>query len=201
LAGARAAVLLISADFFASDFIAAEELPPLLEDERKRGLLISGVHIGPSRFDRDRVLSAYQTINSPDRPIESLSKADQDAVFDALARRIEDLLASSDRSAPPDAGLAVVPLPPKPVRCIGRYEEVQTLIGALLAGAPTPVLGPAGIGKSTVCLEALHDPRVAARFGLAATSSGSMACTQPETCSPPSGGCSASRRTRRASAT
>jgi hypothetical protein len=87
LAGARAAVLLISADFFASDFIAAEELPPLLEDERKRGLLISGVHIGPSRFDRDRVLSAYQTINSPDRPIESLSKADQDAVFDALARR------------------------------------------------------------------------------------------------------------------
>jgi hypothetical protein len=55
--------------------------------------------------------------------------------------------------------------PAKPARCIGREHEVETLVETLLAGEPTPVLGPAGIGKSTVCLEALHDQRIAERFG------------------------------------
>ena len=58
----------------------------------------------------------------------------------------------------------VSPLPPKPPRCIGRDREVETLVGALLAAEPAPVLGPAGIGKSTVCLQALHDRRIAERF-------------------------------------
>ena len=164
LAKARVAVLLISADLFGSDFIATKELPPLLEAERKRGLVILGVHLSASRFDRDQVLSEYQTVNSPGRPIESLARSDQEVVFDALARRIEELLAASDRVAA-QGGLDVVPLPPKPARCIGRDEQVATLVGALLAGAPAAVLGPAGIGKSTVCLQALHDQRVADRFG------------------------------------
>jgi hypothetical protein len=161
---ARVAALLISADFFASDFIATRELPPLLEAERKRGLVILGVHLSASRFDRDQVLSEYQTVNPPDRPIESLSKSDQEAVFDALARRVEELLASSDRIAPRD-GVDVVPLPAKPARCIGRDQEVETLVAALLAGEPTPILGAPGTGKSTVCLEALHDERIAECFG------------------------------------
>jgi hypothetical protein len=92
LARAKVAVLLISADFYASEFIADKELPPLLEAERERGLVILGIHINASRFDRDRVLSEYQTINAPDRPIEGLSKAEQEKVFDDLARRIEELL-------------------------------------------------------------------------------------------------------------
>jgi hypothetical protein len=58
LAQADVAVLMISANFYASDFIADDELPPLLEAARNdRGLVIAGVHINYSRFDRDRVLS------------------------------------------------------------------------------------------------------------------------------------------------
>ena len=67
-----------------------------------------------------------------------------------------------NQGAPPP--VHVVALPAKPARCIGREQEVEILVGALLAGEPTPVLGPAGIGKSTVCLEALHDKRIAERF-------------------------------------
>jgi hypothetical protein len=101
LARADVAVLLISADFFASDFIANDELPPLLEAARsERGLVIAGVHINYSRFDRDKVLSEYQTVNTPDRPIEGRSKANQEKVFDALARRIEELVPT--RSAAPE---------------------------------------------------------------------------------------------------
>jgi tetratricopeptide (TPR) repeat protein len=56
-------------------------------------------------------------------------------------------------------------LPPRPACCIGRDQEVEALVAVLLAGEPVAVLGPAGIGKSTACLQALHDPRVAERFG------------------------------------
>lgn len=57
-------------------------------------------------------------------------------------------------------------LPPPP-RCFGREAEVEDLVGTLCAGSPppTPVLGPPGIGKSTITLAALHHPRVAERFG------------------------------------
>lgn len=58
---------------------------------------------------------------------------------------------------------ALPPLPP----CFGREALVSQLAGAL-AGAPDPrvaILGPAGIGKSTVALAALHRPEVAGRYG------------------------------------
>lgn len=89
---ATAAVLLISADFYASRFIAKNELPPLLKAAQERGLVVLGIHVNYSRFDRDRVLSEYQTINIPGEPIEDLPKAQQEKIFDKLARRIETLL-------------------------------------------------------------------------------------------------------------
>jgi TIR domain len=98
LARADVAVLLISADFYASDFITKDELPPLLEAARsERGLAILGVHINYSSFDRDRVLSEYQTINTPKEPIEDLpSRGRQEKVFANLARRIEELIEPPD---------------------------------------------------------------------------------------------------------
>jgi hypothetical protein len=50
---------------------------------------------------------------------------------------------------------------------VGRDGEVASLVEAWLATPPEPVavLGAPGIGKSTICLPALHDDRVAERFG------------------------------------
>ena len=52
-------------------------------------------------------------------------------------------------------------------RCFGRADEIRTLIDSLCADPPLPVpiLGPAGAGKTTVTLAALHDRRVIHRFG------------------------------------
>ena len=57
-------------------------------------------------------------------------------------------------------------LPPAP-RCFGRDTEIDELVATLLAATPEPVpiLGPPGIGKSTITLVALNDARVAARYG------------------------------------
>jgi SIR2-like domain len=84
-----------------------------------------------------------------------------------LAPFLRDLAPGRRSSRPGEdrPAVEIVALPSKPARCYGRDHEVKTLIGALLAGEPVPVLGPAGIGKSTVCLEALHDKKITKRFG------------------------------------
>jgi tetratricopeptide (TPR) repeat protein len=50
---------------------------------------------------------------------------------------------------------------------VGRVAEVGALVEAWLAVPPEPVavLGGPGIGKSTICLAALHDKQVQQRFG------------------------------------
>ncbi|HWM90597.1 MAG TPA: tetratricopeptide repeat protein [Thermoanaerobaculia bacterium] len=49
----------------------------------------------------------------------------------------------------------------------GREDELRDLVGALLqpSSGPTPVVGPVGVGRATLMLAALHDPRVAALHG------------------------------------
>jgi tetratricopeptide (TPR) repeat protein len=58
-------------------------------------------------------------------------------------------------------------LPGRPTRCFGRMDELRDLVDALLLPSPLPVpiLGPPGVGKTTLSLEAIHEPRVKARFG------------------------------------
>ena len=67
---------------------------------------------------------------------------------------------------PPPAVGRGAGLPARP-DLVGRDEEVAALVQAWLATPPEPVavLGAPGIGKSTICLAALHDDRVAGRFG------------------------------------
>jgi tetratricopeptide (TPR) repeat protein len=56
---------------------------------------------------------------------------------------------------------------PVPPDLVGRDGEVSALVAAWLAVPPEPVAvrGAPGIGKSAVCLAALHDARVRDRFG------------------------------------
>lgn len=91
LAAAHIGVLLVSADFVASDFIAKNELPPLLAAAQDRGLTILSLIVGPSRFKRMPELSRFQAVNDPDRPLMGLPKAEQEAELLKLANRIEDL--------------------------------------------------------------------------------------------------------------
>lgn len=56
-------------------------------------------------------------------------------------------------------------LPPKPL-CLGRESETRGLVADLLHGSTSlSVTGPAGMGKATLLLAALHHPRVEAGYG------------------------------------
>jgi hypothetical protein len=86
---AQAAVLLISADFFASDFIDETELPPLLTAAEAKGVRILPVILSASRFARHPSLARFQAVNSPDRPLNEIPPAEQEKVLDRLAQTIE----------------------------------------------------------------------------------------------------------------
>jgi hypothetical protein len=85
---AQVAVLLISADFFASDFIDETELPPLLDAAKAKGVRILLVIISASQFDWNSSLARFQTVNPPDRPLAKMTPAEQEDVFNHLAQTI-----------------------------------------------------------------------------------------------------------------
>jgi len=91
LAQSQVAILLVSANFLASDFIANEELPELLQAAENNGLTILPVIVNPSLFTKTK-LGAFQALNDPSKPLASLSDTEADAELVKLALRVAQLV-------------------------------------------------------------------------------------------------------------
>jgi hypothetical protein len=94
IAQTKVAVLLVTADFLASDFIANNELPPLLQAAESDGAKILPVIVSPSRFMKMPSLSQFQTVNDPSKPLSDMERGKSEAVFVKVAETIEELLAT-----------------------------------------------------------------------------------------------------------
>jgi len=92
LGSAKAAILLISADFLASDFIAKNEIPPLLASAESRGAVILPVIVSTCRFSQTESLSQFQAVNPPNQPLNMMSKGRQEAVFVKVSEAVEKAL-------------------------------------------------------------------------------------------------------------
>src|SRR5947209_8121816 len=92
IATAKAAILLISADFLASDFIANNELIALLQAAKIGGTIIIPVIISPSGFQQNQIVSQFQAINDPQRPLINLKKGEQEAVWVKVIEAIKSSL-------------------------------------------------------------------------------------------------------------
>jgi tetratricopeptide (TPR) repeat protein len=102
IASAKAAVLLVSADFLASEFIAQDELPPLLAAAQQEGAIILPVIVGPCLF-ADSNIAQFQAINSPSKPLRRMSPGQRDEVWVKVAQHMEEqlkLLPSQETSLP-----------------------------------------------------------------------------------------------------
>ncbi len=97
LAMARVAVLLVTPHFLASDFIANDELPPLLKAAEEGGLTILWVAVRHSLY-ADTAIEAYQAANNPARPLAALSASEQDEELVKIAQKIRDAVNSAHRS-------------------------------------------------------------------------------------------------------
>ena len=97
---ARVAVLLVSADFLASDFIATDELPPLLRAAEDEGATILPLIIGHSRFSRTPSLSQFQAVNDPAVPLASMTGNRREKTLATLVDQIESFLMSAPAAVP-----------------------------------------------------------------------------------------------------
>lgn len=97
LGSARVAVLLVTPDFLASDFIAEHELPPLLASAERDGLKILWVAVSHSLY-RQTEIAQYQAANDPARPLDSLGAAELNR---ALVGVCEEILRALDLPVAP----------------------------------------------------------------------------------------------------
>lgn len=86
------AILLISADFLASDFIVDNELPPLLKAAEEKGKIILPLIVKPCRFTSDENLSKFQSINDPKHPLSKLTENDKEETYVKVADLIDNLV-------------------------------------------------------------------------------------------------------------
>ena len=92
LSKSKIAILLISNDFLASDFIQNQELPKILARASSNELGIMSIIISYCRFKENKKLSQYQSLNPPESPMTSMGTDKQDLYLYNLTKDIEDFL-------------------------------------------------------------------------------------------------------------
>ena len=93
LAKTAVAIVLVSADFWASDYIAKKELPYLMQAAERGALTLLPVIVGPSLFPDAFNLGRLQ-IGNCKKPLSALSPARQDKVWVRLTARIRSIARS-----------------------------------------------------------------------------------------------------------
>ena len=100
LASTKIAVLLVSADFLASDFICQEELPYLLKAADERQVDVIPISVRPSAWET-APFSKRQWANEPNRPLGRLEKADREEALVKISQLIASFLLDLPPSPPP----------------------------------------------------------------------------------------------------
>lgn len=164
LARAKVAVLLVSAQFLASDFIARVELPRLLGAAEDQGVTILPLVIDWCNYERMAELAQFQAVNPPHQPLEAMSEIDAKAVLARLAAQVADALqgsaaAGGDACAEEAESGRCVGLPARNPLFTGRGELLEALGGQLADGGRAALCGIAGIGKTETAIEFAHRNR------------------------------------------
>ena len=91
LSSASIAILLVSRYFFASDFIAKNELPPLLDRAARGGVRILWIAVSASDYERSKI-ATYQALNDPAHPLDSLKRSDLNKELVRIGKVVHELV-------------------------------------------------------------------------------------------------------------
>lgn len=92
LLAAKVAILLVSTDFLASDFISNDELPSLLKAAEDDGATIIPLILKPCLYNKHPKLVEFQAVNTPSTPLSKLTEDEQEEKLVELAERIAELI-------------------------------------------------------------------------------------------------------------
>jgi hypothetical protein len=94
LGSANVAILLMSADFLASDFISQQELSFLVDRAKKKdgGMQLLWIAVRPSGFELEPDVESIQALNDPSRPLSKLEKPAWETELAKVCRKILHVL-------------------------------------------------------------------------------------------------------------
>ncbi len=122
---ARVVVLLVSADFLASEFIARDELPPLIDAGENEGVIILLVILSKSQFDVTESLSRFQAVNDPSRPLDLMRRGNVEIILDKVARNVAFALKES-----PTTPFDLIVVRQQVLDLAREYEVIQEIMPA-----------------------------------------------------------------------
>ena len=91
LQSAKVAVLLVSADFLASDFIMNIELPSLLAASEQEEIIFLSVVLRPCAFTNIDI-GQFQSVNTPSNPLSKMKRVKRDEVWSKVAELVNEAL-------------------------------------------------------------------------------------------------------------
>jgi len=91
LARAKVAVLLVTPGFLQSDYIARNELPPLLQAAKSEGLVIFPIPVKPSSYEQSD-LAPFQAAYPLSEALSGLRGAKRDQAFVSIVSKLADAL-------------------------------------------------------------------------------------------------------------
>lgn len=95
----KVVILLISADYLASEFLINDELPSLLDAAMKHGTVIIPLIISPSRFNKIETLARFKPINNPENEVLiNLNKGKQAEILVRLSDAVEEAFKHAERA-------------------------------------------------------------------------------------------------------
>ena len=141
LASAKVALLLVSDEFLASEFVTNKELPPLLEAAEREGLRILWVCLSPC-FVEFTPINDFQAVLPPSQVLEGMSPVEQKQALKKVALSVREALSSTaprlpPRGSPPAGSAAVPPAAP-------RHQPIHRHPGAgeIVPGLPAMTTAP-----------------------------------------------------------
>ena len=175
LSSAKVAVLLVSPSYLASDFIAKQILPPLLDAAENDGLTILWIAVRKCSYQVTEI-KRYKAVNRPSIPLAALTGSKRD---DALVSICQQIASAANQESEKPTGTIIVHVATPGITingervasrariqqiiedyfdvnaCFIRQRELKELFKSVLHGTRSILQGPQGAGKTALLKQLL----------------------------------------------